>query len=148
MQANKYYIDNLKNTAILNINDEIKELKMKKLLLTIITLMALGACSKEDTNITGKTFALMPEKNFTIIFEEKENRFAGQAVNNYFGEYKLENNNITLTLIGSTMMAGPVEEMEKETKYFQDLGKITSYSYTNKTLTLTGKDITLTYTQQ
>lgn len=120
---------------------------MKKLILTIVTLLALGACTKEET-IAGKKFALMPEKSFTILFDKSGNRFSGQALNNYFGEYKIEKNNLTLTVQGATMMAGSEEEMQKEMEYFQNLGKISAYTYKDKTLTLTGPDITLTYQEQ
>ncbi|MCM1324456.1 MAG: META domain-containing protein [Acetobacter sp.] len=118
---------------------------MKKLLLTILVLCGLNACSKSEETIAGKTFALLPEKSITLSFDAKENRFFGQAVNNYFGEYKLEKNNLTLKLIGSTMMAAPEPEMKKEMDYFQNLGKIKSYSLKNKTLELSGEDIKLQF---
>ncbi len=118
---------------------------MKKLLLTILLLCGVSACSKSDETITGKTFALLPEKAITITFDAKEKRFYGKAVNNYFGEYKLNKNAITLELQGATMMAAPEPEMKKEMDYFQNLGKIKSYSLKNKTLELTGGGVKLQY---
>lgn len=118
---------------------------MKKLLLTILLLCGVSACSKSDETIIGKTFALLPEKVITITFDAKENRFYGQAVNNYFGEYKLNKNTITLELQGATMMAASESEMKKETDYFQNLGKIKSYSLKDKTLELTGDGVKLQY---
>ncbi len=118
---------------------------MKKIISTLLTTLALTACQTSTSAISGKSFALLPEKTITITFDGKENRFFGKALNNYFGTYRIENNNITLNLMGSTMMAGPVEEMKKETTYFQNLSKVKTYSLQNKTLELTGDDVKLQY---
>lgn len=116
---------------------------MKKILSALLVTLTVTACSKSEGTITGKTYALLPEKTITITFDE--NRFFGKALNNYFGEYKIEQNNLNLTVIGSTMMAGPEEEMKKETEYFQSLGKVKSYTLKNKTLELTGEGVNLRY---
>ncbi|MBP3687645.1 MAG: META domain-containing protein [Alphaproteobacteria bacterium] len=121
---------------------------MKKLLSTLIAAVALTACSETAQTPVGKTYALLPEKAITITFDAKEPRFYGQAVNNYFGEYKIDNKNITLNLQGSTMMAAPEPEMKKETDYFQNLGKIKTYTLNNKTLELKGNDVTLNFVEQ
>ncbi len=118
---------------------------MKKLLSALIAALALTACSEGEQNVVGKTYALLPEKAITLTFDAKENRFFGQAVNNYFGEYKLDKHNITLTLIGSTMMAAPEPEMKKETDYFQNLGKIKTYTLNGKSLELKGDGVILKY---
>lgn len=118
---------------------------MKKIVSAIIAALALTACSKSEDTVVGKNYVLLPEKAITLTFDAKENRFYGQAVNNYFGEYKIDKNNITLTLIGSTMMAAPEEEMKKEMDYFQNLGKIKTYTLNGKNLELNGDGVKLQY---
>lgn len=120
---------------------------MKKILLSIIVMSGLLACSQSKESLNGKTFALLPEKNITISFDEKEPRFYGQAVNNYFGTYKAEKNAITLNLQGSTMMAAPEAEMQKEQDYFAQLPKVKTYTLHNKTLELKGDNLVLKYEQ-
>lgn len=118
---------------------------MKKILSALLVALTFTACSKSEETILGKTYALLPEKTVTITFDRNENRFFGKALNNYFGEYKIEQNNLTLTVIGSTMMAGPEEEMKNEIEYFKSLGKVKSYTLKNKTLELTGEGVNLKY---
>ena len=120
---------------------------MKKLLLTMFSILMLNACS-EAPSLKGKTFTLDTNKNFTITFDAKENKFYGKAVNNYFGTYKIENSNLTLNLGGSTMMMGPAEEMQQEQTYFQNLSKIKTYTLKNKILELKGDNVTLKYSEQ
>lgn len=120
---------------------------MKKILLMLAAVCSLSACSEDEVKLNGKTFALLPEKNITISFDEKEPRFYGQAVNNYFGTYKAEKNAITLNLQGSTMMAAPEAEMQKEQDYFTQLPKVKTYTLHNKTLELKGDNLVLKYEQ-
>ena len=120
---------------------------MKKLLLAIFSIIMLSAC-QETPSLQGKTFALDTNKNFTIAFDSKEDAFYGKAVNNYFGTYKLDKNNISLNLGGSTMMMGPREEMEQEQEYFQKLSKVKTYSLKNKTLELNGDNIIIKFQEQ
>ena len=120
---------------------------MKKLLLTMFSILMLSACQETPT-LKGRTFALDTNKNFTITFDAKDDKFYGKAVNNYFGTYKIENSNLTLNLGGSTMMMGPMEEMQQEQTYFQNLSKIKTYAIQNKTLELKGDNVTLKYFEQ
>ena len=120
---------------------------MKKLLLAMFSIMMLSACQEAPT-LKGKTFALDTNKNFTISFDAKEDAFYGKAVNNYFGTYKLDKNNIALNLGGSTMMMGPMEEMQQEQTYFQNLSKVKTYTLQNKTLELKGDGVTIKYQEQ
>lgn len=122
---------------------------MKKLLLALAAALALSACSEDaPVSLKGKNFTLVNDKNITLSFDKEENRFAGKALNNYFGTYLIENQNITLNLAGSTMMADPKEEMEKEQTYFKDLGKIKTYTFKNKTLELKGDNVTLKFIER
>lgn len=122
---------------------------MRRLFYMMVSILLLNACSENNAeNINGKTFSLLPDKTYTLSFDAKENRFAGKALNNYFGSYVAKDGQITLTLAGTTMMAGPEDEMKKEQAYFQELGKIKTYTLKNKTLELKGEGITLNFAEQ
>ena len=122
---------------------------MKKILMTLMMAVALAGCAENaPATLKGKSFVLQNDKNITLSFDAKEDRFAGKVLNNYFGSYTVEGNNIKFGAIASTMMAGPEAEMKKEQSYFQNLGKVKTYSLKNKTLELQGDGVTLTYQQQ
>ena len=121
---------------------------MKKMLLNLSLMLSLAGCTATSTpSIKGNEFSLN-NANITLAFDKNENKFYGKAVNNYFGVYTLNGANIKLELQGSTMMMGTPEEMTKETKYFNDLNGVSSYSINGNTLTLKGKDIELVFNKQ
>ena len=121
---------------------------MKKIYYLLAIIFSITAClNTQNSNLKGKTFTL-DNSNIILTFDKDENKFYGKALNNYFGNYKLENNNLTFEITGSTMMMGAPKEMEDETKYFQDLSKINSYNIKNKTLTLKGNNVELIYQEK
>lgn len=120
---------------------------MKKILLLLLMIFGLASCSETTASLEGKTFALLPDKSITLSFDAKEPRFFGRAVNNYFGQYKLQKENITLNLMGSTMMAAPEAEMKREADYFASLSKVKTYNLKDKKLELKGEGIVLQYEQ-
>jgi len=122
---------------------------MKKILSALFMAALLSACTSKNTpSLSGKSFALSSDTNYTLSFDAKENKFFGKALNNYFGTYKIKDGHLTLTLAGMTMMAGPVPEMEKEQKYFADLAKVKTYSLKDKILELKGDGVSMTYKEQ
>ena len=121
---------------------------MKKVFYSFAVLLSLFGCAvASDTSLKGKEFNLKGT-NITLIFEETENKFYGKAVNNYFGIYTLDGDNLRLELQGSTMMMGEPQKMEQETKYFNNLNEITSYSLDANTLILKGRNLELTFEKQ
>ena len=121
---------------------------MKKIYCLWLVVFSLLGCSNQLTpEIKGKTFT-QNNSNYTITFDAKENKFYGKALNNYFGTYKLEKNQLSLELTGATMMMGSPQDMENETIYFKNLSKINSYNLNNKTLTLKGTDTELIYKEK
>lgn len=121
---------------------------MKKVCCLWLVVFSLLGCSNNTIpDIKGKTF-IKNNSNYTITFDAKENKFYGKALNNYFGTYKLEKNQLSLELTGATMMMGSPQDMENETIYFKNLSKINSYNLNNKTLTLKGTDIELIYKEK
>lgn len=61
--------------------------------------------------------------NITLTFSEN-GIFGFGGVNRYFAGYKVENNNIKFSPIGSTMMAGSEENMQLERRYFDLLNNV------------------------
>ena len=76
----------------------------------------------------------------TLSFDAHENRYFGKAVNNYFGTYQMNGNTISFGPTASTMMMGPEEDMELESRYFDNLSQVQNYTLTPDTLTLTSGD--------
>ena len=122
---------------------------MKKILMTLMMAVALSGCAENSpATLKGKSFVLQNDKNITLSFDAKEDRFAGKVLNNYFGSYTIEKNNIKFGLAASTMMAGPEAEMKKEQTYFQDLSKVTTFSLKDKVLELSGNGVSLKYQEK
>lgn len=116
---------------------------MKKILLGLLMVFALVGCSgissKTTQSIVGKEYVLTTstkDVKITINFAE-ENFFGFSGVNNYFGKYTISGDNMKLSHIGSTLMAGPREAMEKEFEYISSLDKVEKYQVEKDTLTLT-----------
>lgn len=116
---------------------------MKKILLGLLLVFAFVGCSglstKTPETITGKEYVLSTSTDtvkITINFAE-ENFFGFSGVNNYFGKYTLSGDNMKLSHVGSTLMAGPREAMEKEFEYVSALEKVEKYQLQKDTLILT-----------
>ena len=119
---------------------------MKKMFLNLFLMLSISGCAlNTSTTLKGKEYTLQ-DTNYTLIFDKEENKFYGKAVNSYFGIYTLDKNNIKLELQGSTMMMAHPAEMEKETKYFNNLNQITTYSINDNNLILQGNNVELKYT--
>ena len=62
----------------------------------------------------------------------------GQApVNRYFGSYTETDGKLSFGAVGSTMMAGPEDQMNAETAFFQALGNVAGYKVVDGKLHLT-----------
>ena len=106
---------------------------MKKILLGLLLIFAFVGCSglsaKPEKNLIGKEYVLSTsteQVKITINFAE-ENFFGFSGVNNYFGKYIVSGDTIKLSHVGSTLMAGPKEAMEKEFEYTTFLSKVEKY---------------------
>jgi heat shock protein HslJ len=119
---------------------------MKKFFLWFVFLLC--SCQGEVSIPADREFVLkQTNPPITIIFNQKENRFAGfGGVNRYFGQYKIDGKNLTLSQVGATMMMGKPEDMETERLYFKELGEISSFETDGKTLTLKSPTKTLIFT--
>ena len=121
---------------------------MKKIFLNLILMLALIGCAvaSSTASIKGKEYTLN-NTDITLIFDKNDNKFYGKAVNNYFGVYTQKGSNIKLELQGSTMMMGEPQKMEQETKYFNNLNQVATYSINGNNLTLKGDNVELTFTE-
>lgn len=116
---------------------------MKKILLGMLMIFAFVGCSglssKTSGSLIGKEYVLSTstkEVKITINFAE-ENFFGFSGVNNYFGSYTVSGDNIKLSHVGSTLMAGPRDAMEKEFEYISSLDKVEKYKIEKENLILT-----------
>lgn len=123
---------------------------MKKVLLSIILGLSLIGCSSlrklPNQDFLGKRYSLASSsKDYKISIKFAEDNFFGYSgVNNYFGKYQVEGNNLKFSAIGSTMMSGPTKAMNAEINYLDDLSKVNSFNFENDQLilkTINGKKL-------
>ena len=118
---------------------------MSKILSLLAGVLLFAACSSQEQNsFVGKEYKLTQAPNnaeITLGFDGKENRYFGKsAVNNYFGAYTLEGENLSFGPAGATMMAGPEPLMQAEQGYLQFLADVKSYKLEGKKLILNATD--------
>ena len=111
---------------------------MKKIVSVMFALL-ITACSSSENSFKGKEYKMNDVTNnaeITLAFDAKENRFFGKVINNYFGKYELDGNNIKFGPAGATMMAGPENLMKAESQYLMTLPKVNAFVLEDKSLTL------------
>lgn len=75
--------------------------------------------------------------DITLTFSNDGRIFGFAGVNRYFAGYKLENDDqLILSPIGSTMMAGPLEKMDLEKNYFDLLKEANKVKICKNQITL------------
>lgn len=115
---------------------------MKKIVSVMFALL-ITACSSSESSFKGKEYKMNDATNnaeITLAFDAKENRFFGKVINNYFGRYELDGNNIKFGSAGATMMAGPENLMKAESQYLMTLPKVNAFVLEDKSLTLKTTD--------
>lgn len=115
---------------------------MKKIL-SVMAALLITACAAKENSFKGKEYKMNDAANkaeITLAFDAKENRFFGKVINNYFGKYELDGNNIKFGPAGATMMAGPENLMKAESQYLMTLPKVNSFVLEDKSLTLKTTD--------
>ena len=82
----------------------------------------------------------------TITFSE-DKVFGSAGINSYFAGYKVDNNdNVQFSPIGSTMMAGPIDEMEREREYLSLLNDVNVVKvYKDRMELITKNNVVLTF---
>lgn len=114
---------------------------MNKILSYILILISLISCSKEN-RLNGKKYIKKTETEIiiTLEFAQNENKINGKVVNNYFGNFEINGNNIKFDSIGSTMMLGMPKDMEIEQQFFSFMNDVTNYYIDNNQLILLDKN--------
>lgn len=109
---------------------------MKKII--CILGLFLCACAPKAETPVGKNFVLIqPAQPMPITLTlDADGRFYGKAVNNYFGVYQINDNQIQMDLQGQTMMMGPIPQMQAEDDFFKSLREIKSFDFKNNQLIL------------
>lgn len=103
----------------------------------LLTVLFLVSCGKPTLKGNDYVLSTSPENMpISITFSADKNQFYGKAVNNYFGTYMLNGNQITLSQIGSTRMMGTPAEMAVEDTYFKELSYVRSYRIADNYLVL------------
>ena len=100
-------------------------------------IYTLNETSWELAKIQQKDKILSIPKGTNITINFSKDRINGySAVNIYFGNYKIQNNILILSNVGTTEMAGSQELMDIERKFFDILQSSPKISYDKETLTL------------
>ena len=100
-------------------------------------IYTLNETSWELAKIQQKDKILSIPKGTNITINFSKDRINGySAVNIYFGNYKIQNNILILSNVGTTEKAGSQELMDIERKFFDILQSSPKISYDKETLTL------------
>lgn len=137
---------------------------MKKIILPIllfVIVVVLVVLFENKTNNNNKElyFSTVLDKEYiyikngektpiTITFSE-DKVFGSAGVNRYFAGYKVDNNNnLQFSPIGSTMMAGSMDEMEREREYLSLLNDVNAVKvYKDRMELITKNNVVLTFVE-
>lgn len=96
---------------------------MKKLIFSsvLLSLFLLGCkAGNMEEMLNKKEYKLASNPKITIGFDNGS-VFGSSGVNRYIGSYTIKDGSIIFSNLGSTMMMGPQEDMDNETKYLAGL---------------------------
>lgn len=96
---------------------------MKKIIFSsvLLSLFLLGCkAGNMEEMLNKKEYKLASNPKITIGFDNGS-VFGSSGVNRYIGSYTIKDGSITFSNLGSTMMMGPQEDMDNETKYLAGL---------------------------
>ena len=134
-------------------------MKRSLLILTLTGLLLGGCTALEKTSETAEKVATVSKSaqtmldlnsikeleytlegsDITIVFaNNKVYGFSG--VNRYFGAVKVDGNNIMITDVASTMMAGPKDKMDEEMEYLKGLSEVNGLTIEENSIVLTGNN--------
>ena len=96
---------------------------MKKLIFSsvLLSIFLLGCkAGNMEEMLNKKEYKLASNPKITIGFDNGS-VFGSSGVNRYIGSYTIKDGSIIFSNLGSTMMMGPQEDMDNETKYLAGL---------------------------
>lgn len=110
-------------------------------LFIILGLSALLCACKPEPILPGSSYVLRQSTlNITLSFDAHGDRYFGQAVNRYYGTYRIQGGAISFGSPYSNMMPSDEEDMVAEEAYLTDLTQAKTYRLTDDTLVLTLSD--------
>lgn len=136
---------------------------MKKIILFVLLITLIGLisifsfreyvknrCEEIDfANILNNEYAYVDDNgkvtNLTVVFSNDGRIFGFSGVNKYFAGYKLSDNQITISTIGTTMNTTFEEEMNSEKKYIETLNNVSTARACKNKLLLKNNDKTLKF---
>jgi len=93
--------------------------------------------------------AAVADKEAWIEFKSADKTVSGNAgVNGFGGKYKIDGNKLTFDSLMQTLMAGPEPLMKQETEFMKILAPTPSFKIEGQTLTITGAEGMLVFTQK
>ncbi len=127
-----------------------KKLNLLIILLSILCLTTFTSCSSLEASkkvsiekqLNNEKFLLIsPYLSNRIFIAFADNRVNGYSgVNRFMGGYKINGDNISMGPLASTMMAGPVEDMVRETYILSVLNSATKVSFNDDVVTFSTED--------
>lgn len=127
-----------------------KKLNLLIILLSILCLTTFTSCSSLEASkkvsiekqLNNEKFLLIsPYLSNRIFIAFADNRVNGYSgVNRFMGGYKINGDNISIGPLASTMMAGPVEDMVRETYILSVLNSATKVSFNDDVVTFSTED--------
>ncbi len=132
-------------------------------LLLITITMGVAGCSgtQESPKLEGVRWILksygnansltpvLPDAEVWLEFKSADKTVSGNAgVNLISGQYNVDGNKLTMDSLMMTLMAGPEPLMNQETRYAKILGSAQTFNIEAQTLTITGTEGTLVFTQK
>lgn len=127
-----------------------KKLNLLIILLSILCLTTFTSCSSLEASkkvsiekqLNNEKFLLIsPYLSNRIFIAFADNRVNGYSgVNRFMGGYKINGDNISIGPLASTMMAGPVEDMVRETYILSVLNSATKVSFNEDVVTFSTED--------
>ena len=127
-----------------------KKLNLFIILLFILCLTTFTSCSSLEASkkvsiekqLNNEKFLLIsPYLSNRIFIAFADNRVNGYSgVNRFMGGYKINGDNISMGSLASTMMAGPVEDMVRETYILSVLNSATKVSFNDDVVTFSTED--------
>ena len=123
-----------------------------------LLLLAMTSCSSDnDDSLAGTNWALTsygspgsaspPVREATIRFDESGTASGTTGCNSYSGEYKVDDNSLSIGPIAATEMAclDPPGIMEQESAFLRILSAVTDFELEADELTLSGPEGELTF---
>lgn len=127
-----------------------KKLNLLIILLSILCLTTFTSCSSLEASkkvsiekqLNNEKFLLIsPYLSNRIFIAFADNRVNGYSgVNRFMGGYKINGDNISMGPLASTMMAGPVEDMVRETYILSVLNSAAKVSFNDDIVTFSTED--------